>query len=152
MATTRSGASGAATRVGSMLSSDWAVAIWLTTTSPEWQCMTWPWYCDAARATLAWPCNRQSGAHTIQDWARRNAATVRSPTERTSGVRGIMRSKVAASARWGQGGTYRRFIYRRVMASDAACTFKLEPSNGGATPTGKRRSTRWSAMVPTTCK
>ena len=66
--------------------------------------MTWPWYCEAPRATLACPCNRQSGAHIIQDWPSRNAATVRSPTKRIRGLRRVMRSKVATSARERQAG------------------------------------------------
>jgi hypothetical protein len=68
-----------------MLSSDWAVGIWLTTTLSEWQCMTWPWCCDAAMATFACPCKRQFGTQITQGWARRKTASVAAATSRLSG-------------------------------------------------------------------
>ena len=52
----------------------------LRITWSEWQCRRCSWYWD-----LACACKRQRGAHTIQDWATRNAASVAAVTSRLSG-------------------------------------------------------------------
>jgi len=84
MVTTRSNGSSGTDRSGSMLPSD-AEGSSLRITLSEWQWMMRSWYCDAAKATFACPGKRQSGVHTTQGWARRNATSVAVATSRGSG-------------------------------------------------------------------
>lgn len=82
--TTRSDGRTGTQRVGSILPSG-ALGSSLRITLSEWQCMTWSWDCDAAIATFACPCKRQSGAHTTQGWAMRTTASIAAATTRRSG-------------------------------------------------------------------